>query len=194
MKRRTEAGLSMVRGDAGDRIEKFGARSEARDRQSQAEELGASNTTARPLLSQPGAEMRLMAAIVSRENMMTAYQRVMANKGAPGIDRMTVGQLKPYLVEHWPRIKEELLAGRYQPAPVRGVEIPKPGGKGMRLLGIPTVLDRLIQQAMHQGADADLRSGLLQLLLRLPAGAERPRRCVGCAVSYCGRSALRGRS
>jgi RNA-directed DNA polymerase len=150
MKRRTEAGLSMVRGDAGDRIEKFGARSEARDRQSQAEELGASNTTARPLLSQPGAEMRLMAAIVSRENMMTAYQRVMANKGAPGIDRMTVGQLKPYLVEHWPRIKEELLAGRYQPAPVRGVEIPKPGGKGMRLLGIPTVLDRLIQQAMHQ--------------------------------------------
>jgi len=94
--------------------------------------------------------MRLMAAIVSRENMMVAYQRVVANKGAPGIDRMTVEQLKPYLVEHWPRIKEELLAGRYRPAPVRGVEIPKPGGKGMRLLGIPTVMDRLIQQAMHQ--------------------------------------------
>jgi len=55
--------------------------------------------------------MRLMAAIVSRENMMTAYQRVMANKGAPGIDRMTVEQLKPYLMEHWPRIKEDLLAG-----------------------------------------------------------------------------------
>jgi len=91
-----------------------------------------------------------MERIVSRENMMTAYQRVMANKGAAGIDKMPVEQLKPYLKEHWPRIKEELLAGGYQPAPVRGVEIPKPGGKGLRLLGIPTVLDRLIQQAIHQ--------------------------------------------
>lgn len=91
-----------------------------------------------------------MERIVSRENMMTAYHRVVANKGAPGIDKMTVEQLKPYLVEHWPRIKEELLTDRYKPAPVRGVEIPKPGGKGMRLLGIPTVLDRLIQQAIHQ--------------------------------------------
>ncbi|MEO0034425.1 MAG: group intron reverse transcriptase/maturase [Pseudomonadota bacterium] len=91
-----------------------------------------------------------MEQIVSRENMMTAYHRVMANKGAPGTDKMSVEQLKPFLVEHWPRIKEELLAGRYQPAPVRGVEIPKPGGKGKRLLGIPTVLDRLIQQAIHQ--------------------------------------------
>lgn len=91
-----------------------------------------------------------MERIVSRENMMTAYRRVLANKGAPGVDKMTVEQLKPYLVEHWPHIKEELLAGRYKPAPVRGVELPKPGGKGMRLLGIPTVLDRLIQQAIHQ--------------------------------------------
>ena len=63
---------------------------------------------------------------------------------------MTVTQLQPYLKEHWPRIREELLEGRYRPAPVRGVEIPKPGGKGMRQLSIPTVLDRLIQQAMHQ--------------------------------------------
>jgi len=91
-----------------------------------------------------------MERIVSRENMMAAYRRVMANKGAAGIDRMTVEQLPPYLKERWPRIREELLAGRYRPAPVRGVEIPKPGGKGMRQLGIPTVLDRLIQQAMHQ--------------------------------------------
>ena len=93
--------------------------------------------------------MRLMEKIVSRANMMVAYQRVMANKGAAGIDRMTVEQLQPYLKEHWPRIKEELLEGRYRPQPVRGVEIPKPGG-GMRQLGIPTVVDRLIQQAMHQ--------------------------------------------
>lgn len=94
--------------------------------------------------------MRLMEKILSRENMMTAYRRVMANKGAPGVDKMTVAQLQPYLAAHWPRIKEELLNDQYRPAPVRGVEIPKPGGKGMRLLGIPTVLDRLIQQAIHQ--------------------------------------------
>ncbi len=90
-----------------------------------------------------------MEEIVGRENMMAAYRRVVANKGAAGIDRMTVEQLQPYLKEHWPRIREELLEGRYTPKPVRGVEIPKPGG-GMRQLGIPTVTDRLIQQAMHQ--------------------------------------------
>ncbi len=94
--------------------------------------------------------MRLMGNILSRENMMTAYRRVVANKGAPGVDKMTIAQLQPYLAAHWPRIKEELLNDQYRPASVRGVEIPKPSGKGMRLLGIPTVLDRLIQQAIHQ--------------------------------------------
>jgi len=93
--------------------------------------------------------MRLMEVMLSRDNMMTALHRVATNKGAPGIDGMPVEELRAYLVAHWPRIKEDLLAGRYRPAPVRGVEIPKPGG-GKRLLGIPTVLDRLIQQAMHQ--------------------------------------------
>jgi RNA-directed DNA polymerase len=90
-----------------------------------------------------------MEKIVSRENMMVAYRRVVANKGAAGIDRMSVEQLQPHLKEHWPRIREELLGSRYTPRPVRGVAIPKPGG-GMRQLGIPTVVDRLIQQAMHQ--------------------------------------------
>ena len=90
-----------------------------------------------------------MEMIVSRENMMRAYARVVGNKGAAGIDAMSVADLKPFLVEHWPRVREELLADRYQPQPVRGVEIPKPGG-GVRLLGIPTAVDRLIQQAMHQ--------------------------------------------
>jgi RNA-directed DNA polymerase len=94
-------------------------------------------------------EERLMEKIVSRENMMVAYRRVMANKGAAGMDHMTVEQLAPHLKEHWPGIREELLDDRYRPKPVRGVELPKPGG-GMRQLGIPTVLDRLIQQAMHQ--------------------------------------------
>jgi len=91
----------------------------------------------------------MMAAVVERENMKAALRRVEANKGAAGVDGMTVAALRPYLMEHWLRIKEELLAGRYQPSPVRGVEIPKPGG-GMRQLGIPTVLDRLLQQALHQ--------------------------------------------
>jgi RNA-directed DNA polymerase len=112
--------------------------------------MGASNITAGPSPSRPEADERLMEMILSRENMMAAYRRVVRNKGAPGIDEMTVEQLKPYLTAYWPRIREELLAGHYRPAPVRGVEIPKPGGKGMRQLGIPTVLDRLIQQAMHQ--------------------------------------------
>jgi len=80
---------------------------------------------------------------------MAAYSRVMRNKGAPGVDSMPVTALKGYLQEEWPRIREELLAGKYRPQPVRKVEIPKPGG-GTRMLGIPTVLDRLIQQAVHQ--------------------------------------------
>jgi len=80
---------------------------------------------------------------------MAAYERVLRNKGAPGVDDMPVTALKEYLQEHWPRIKEELLAGKYTPLPVLKVEIPKPSG-GTRMLGIPTVLDRLIQQAVHQ--------------------------------------------
>jgi RNA-directed DNA polymerase len=90
-----------------------------------------------------------MELIVSRENMTRAYARVVGNKGAAGIDKMSVADLKPFLVEHWPRVRDELLAGRYMPQAVRGVEIPKPGG-GVRLLGIPTAVDRLIQQALHQ--------------------------------------------
>jgi RNA-directed DNA polymerase len=70
--------------------------------------------------------------------------------GAPGVDGITVDALKPLLQARWKAIREELLGGTYRPSPVRKVEIPKPGGKGVRMLGIPTVLDRLIQQAVHQ--------------------------------------------
>ena len=80
--------------------------------------------------------MQLMEAMVERENMLGALKRVEANRGAAGIDEMTVQELRPYLKEHWPRIRKELLEGRYEPMPVRGVEIPKPGG-GKRQLGIP---------------------------------------------------------
>ena len=87
--------------------------------------------------------------IISRDNLMAALRRVQRNGGAPGVDGMTVEELPEHLREHWPSIREKLEAGRYEPSPVRRVEIPK-SGKGMRQLGIPTVQDRFIQQAMHQ--------------------------------------------
>lgn len=90
-----------------------------------------------------------MEAVVARENLLDAYSRVMRNKGAAGVDEMPVEQLLPYLQEHWAQIKESLLDGTYEPQAARCVEIPKPNG-GVRQLGIPTVVDRLIQQALHQ--------------------------------------------
>ena len=91
----------------------------------------------------------LMEMAVERRNCLAALRRVKDNKGSPGIDGMTVGELPAYLKANWLRIREDLLAGRYQPQPVRRVAIPKPGG-GERELGIPTVLDRFIQQALLQ--------------------------------------------
>lgn len=91
----------------------------------------------------------LMEKAVRRENLTGALKRVRANKGSPGIDGMTVDELGGYLREQWPRIREELLRGDYQPQPVKGVSIPKPEGGGRRL-GIPTVLDRFIQQVLLQ--------------------------------------------
>jgi retron-type reverse transcriptase len=91
----------------------------------------------------------LMEQVVRRDNLKGALKRVRANKGSPGIDRMRVEELTGYLREHWPKLREELLAGTYQPSQVKRVSIPKPGG-GMRQLGVPTVLDRFIQQAILQ--------------------------------------------
>lgn len=88
--------------------------------------------------------------VLRRENLLRAYQRVRSNGGAPGVDGMSVEELGKHLVQHWDAIREELREGRYRPAAVRLVEIPKPGGRGVRRLGIPTVLDRLIQQAILQ--------------------------------------------
>ncbi|WP_168017145.1 group II intron reverse transcriptase/maturase, partial [Halomonas salinarum] len=91
----------------------------------------------------------LMEAVVDKANMQQAYRKVVANKGAPGADGMTVQQLADHLKQHWPTLRERLLAGEYHPSPIRAVEIPKPKG-GTRQLGIPTVTDRLIQQALLQ--------------------------------------------
>lgn len=90
-----------------------------------------------------------MERVVERANVWLAYRRVVGNKGAAGVDGVTVAEFKDWLVVHWPSVKKALLEGRYLPRPVRRVDIPKPSG-GVRTLGIPTVVDRLIQQALHQ--------------------------------------------
>jgi len=96
-----------------------------------------------------GESDRLMERILKRDNTIMAWKRVWANKGAAGVDGMTTGQLGKYLGKYWPKIEKDLLNGTHKPLPVKRKEIPKPDG-GVRLLGIPTVLDRFIQQAISQ--------------------------------------------
>jgi RNA-directed DNA polymerase len=108
---------------------------------------GTERVAVRAGAERPADTERLMEEICRRENLKAALKRVQSNKGSPGVDGMTVGELGGYLKEQWPAIREQLLSGTYRPQPVRRVEIPKPGG-GMRKLGIPTVLDRFIQQAV----------------------------------------------
>lgn len=118
----------------------------------------------------------VLSAVLDRPNMQRAYDRVLRNKGAPGVDGMTVGELKAYLKTHWLAHKEALLNGSYQPQPVRKVEIPKSGG-GVRQLGIPTVLDRLIQQALHQVLSPVFEPGFSEF-----SYGFRPGRSAGQAV------------
>ena len=139
----------MVRKGAENRPEMVGTMSEGSDRKSREEDVRVSNSTARRETFSPETSM-LMEAVVDSKNMEAAYRRVKRNKGAAGIDEMSVDQLAVHLRENWRTIREELLKGSYQPKAVLRVDIPKPGGKGMRMLGIPTVVDRLIQQAIHQ--------------------------------------------
>ena len=98
----------------------------------------------------PASTNRLMEEVCERENLKKALRRVKANKGSAGVDGMTVDEITGYLKQHWPAIREQLLSGTYEPKPVRRVEISKPDGGGVRKLGIPTVLDRFIQQAVMQ--------------------------------------------
>src|SRR6516225_3502014 len=98
----------------------------------------------------PASTNRWMEEVCERENLKAALRQVKANQGNPGVDRMTVVELKDHLKQHWPTIREQLLKGTYEPQPVRRVEIRKPDGGGMRKLGIPCVLDRFIQQAVLQ--------------------------------------------
>lgn len=121
------------------------ARGEARSRAVEGTEARAA-TPGRESLTASGPSME---AIVARDNLKKALAQVRRNKGAPGLDGMTVDDLAPYLKDHWPEIRIQLLQGTYRPLPVRRVEIPKATG-GLRPLGIPTVLDRFIQQAVLQ--------------------------------------------
>ena len=110
-------------------------------------------------------------AIFERGNMLTALKRVESNKGAAGIDRMGVKELRGHLKAHWLEVREALESGKYRPSPVRQVEIPKPDG-GVRQLGIPTVQDRLIQQAIAQVISPDVRRGVFTIQLRVSTRAE----------------------
>ena len=112
------------------------------------EETESPGTTNGP--ESPARTDRLMEEVCERRNLKEALRQVKANKGSPGVDGMTVGQLSGYWKQHWPAIREQLLNGTYEPQPVRRVEIPKPDGGGVRKLGIPSVLDRFIQQAVMQ--------------------------------------------
>jgi RNA-directed DNA polymerase len=118
----------------------------------EARQAGREETESFPAMHEPESPAktnRLMEEICERDNLKEALRRVKSNQGSPGIDGMTVAALTDYLKQHWPTIREQLLNGTYEPQPVRRVEIPKPDG-GVRKLGIQTVLDRFIQQAVMQ--------------------------------------------
>jgi RNA-directed DNA polymerase len=119
--------------------------SEAQSQSSEGTEAPVAKCSAESLAS----DEQWMERICQRENLWQALKRVKRNGGSPGIDGMTVDELPGYLKQHWLEIREQLLNGTYQPQPVRRVEIPKPDG-GVRKLGVPTVLDRMIQQAVMQ--------------------------------------------
>jgi len=108
-----------------------------------------SSSSAQVAPSSGEANNDLLERMLGGDNLRLAYKRVVQNGGAPGVDSVTVANLQAYLKTHWETVKTELLAGTYRPMPVKRVEIPKPGG-GVRLLGIPTVMDRFLQQALLQ--------------------------------------------
>jgi RNA-directed DNA polymerase len=114
-------------------------------RQAGWEDIESLSTMSEP--ERPANTSRIMEEICERANLKEALRQVRGNKGSAGVDRMTVDQLGDYLKQHWLAIREQMLNGTYEPKPVRRVEIPKPDGGGVRKLGIPTVLDRFIQQA-----------------------------------------------
>ena len=154
-------------------------------RNAQGTGMDASACTART--GNPERWVHLLERAVERSNMQLAYKRVKANHGAAGIDGMNVEDLHDYLCKNWLHIKEQLLNGTYEPQPVRGVQIPKPNG-GVRQLGIPTAVDRLIQQAIHQ-----VLSPLYEGLFSEHSYGFRPNRSAIMAVQQARNYAAEGR-
>lgn len=146
---RVGSGISMKSIKAEARVS--GARTEQAGRYPADAVTSAEATSANHLRTKARVERDsgLLEVVLSRDNLQAAYQRVVGNQGAAGVDGMTTAAFKDHLKAHWPAIKARLLAGKYIPSPVRRVDIPKPQG-GVRTLGIPTLTDRLIQQALHQ--------------------------------------------
>ena len=158
-------------------------RSEApRTRREGTEALTAKRTCESPAPAEQGME-----EVCDRENLKRALRRVKSNKGSPGTDGMTVGELLGYLKQHWPMIREQLLSGTYKPQPVKGVEIAKPDG-GVRKLGIPTVLDRFIQQAVMQV----LQSSILRTQSRISSATLRASGSGQGTAVYCCRPPMGG--
>lgn len=138
------------------------------------------------LAESPTGQIRLLESILESGNMRRATKRVISNDGAPGVDRLRCSQLAGYLKRHWPKIREALLDGSYQPLPVRRKEIPKPSG-GVRLLGIPAVVDRVIQQAVAQVLTALWDHGFSE-----NSYGFRPRRSQHDALRQCKRYLVDG--
>ena len=139
----------------------------------------------------PARTNRLMEEVCERENLKEALRQVKANKGSAGVDGTTVHQLAEYLKQHWPVIREQLLNGTYEPKPVRRVEIPKPDG-GVRKLGIPTVLDRFIQQAVMQVLQRRWDSTFSDYSYGFRPGRSAPSGSSASTTAHCGRLRLGG--
>jgi RNA-directed DNA polymerase len=148
-KRRTGTESSMRAGGSGKQAEKAETSETGGVGNTERRGNGSQTRTAHDEKAGDGTT-NLMEEVLRRENLTEAYKRVKRNRGAAGVDGMTVDELMPYCRVHWVEIREQLLNGSYMPSPVKKVEIPKPNGKGTRTLGIPTVLDRMIQQAIQQ--------------------------------------------
>ena len=152
------------------------------------ESLSAGNESERPANTS-----RLTEEICERANLKEALRQVRGNKGSAGVDRMTVDQLGDYLKQHWPAIREQLLNGTYEPKPVRRVEIPKPDGGGVRKLGIPTALDRFIQQAVMQVLQRRWTPTFSLYSYWVPTAAVGASGCGSSAAVHCARQRMGGR-
>ena len=160
---------------------------EGRSEAPQTPQEGTESFTAKGRTESPARAEPLMEAVCGRENCQQALRRVKANKGSPGIDGRRVEELTGHRKQHWPAIREQLLSGTYEPQPVKRVEIPKPDG-GVRKLGIPTVLDRFVQQAVMQ-----VLQGQWDRTFSEPSHGFRPQRSAHQAVAKAQKSIASGR-